>query len=82
MKKIVFLFIGLFLFNSAFAQTSPPSVTNVHAQQRPGTKLVDITYDLSDADGDTVPIPVRVSSDRGKTFHVSPFRVTCNYVCE
>jgi len=46
-----------------------PSVTNVRASQRAGTKLVDIYYDLS---GGTPPISVSVqaSSDAGATYAV------------
>jgi formylglycine-generating enzyme required for sulfatase activity len=51
----------------AFAQA--PVVSNVVAQQRPGTGLVDITYDLT-ATTATVAISLRVSSDAGATFAV------------
>ena len=51
----------------AFAQA--PVVSNVVAQQRPGTGLVDITYDLT-ATTATVAISLRVSSDAGATFSV------------
>ncbi len=53
---------------STFAQNSAPIITNVLAQQRPGTKLVDITYDVSDADGDTLTVTVRIYSESGSTY--------------
>jgi formylglycine-generating enzyme required for sulfatase activity len=40
------------------------------AQQRDGTQLVDITYDVSDTDGDSIDISVEISSDGGITFVV------------
>ena len=46
----------------------PPVVSNVQAQQREGTALVDITYDVQDEDGDTLTIRVYVSNDGGKTY--------------
>ena len=53
----------------ADAQTNrAPVVTNVFAQQRPGARLVDITYDVEDADGDLVEIIVLVSDDNGATW--------------
>jgi formylglycine-generating enzyme required for sulfatase activity len=39
-----------------------PVVSNVRAQQRLGTKLIDITYDLADADGGTVFISAQLFS--------------------
>ena len=51
----------------AFAQA--PVVSNVFAQQRPGTGLVDITYDVTSTKA-TVAISLRVSSDGGATFAV------------
>ena len=46
----------------------PPVVSNVHAQQREGTALVNITYDVEDEDEDTLTIRVYVSNDGGKTY--------------
>ena len=44
-----------------------PVVSNIFAVQRPGTKLVDITYDVT-ADTPTVGVTLRISSDGGATF--------------
>jgi formylglycine-generating enzyme required for sulfatase activity len=49
----------------------PPQVTNVLAQQRPGTMLVDVTYDLDDPDGDVMTVWLRLSEDAGETFPIS-----------
>jgi formylglycine-generating enzyme required for sulfatase activity len=51
----------------AFAQA--PVVSNVFAQQRPGTKLVDITYDVT-AVTPTVSISLRISNDNGATYNI------------
>ena len=45
-------------------------MTNVKASQRPNSKLVDITYDLSDPENDPIIIKVEISSDGGQTFRV------------
>jgi formylglycine-generating enzyme required for sulfatase activity len=47
-----------------------PVVSNVLAQQRAGTKLVDITYDLTDPDSGTLNVTVRISKDGGATWTV------------
>lgn len=47
-----------------------PVVSNVRVQQRAGTKLVDITYNLSDGDGDACTIEVLVSGDGGLTWAI------------
>jgi formylglycine-generating enzyme required for sulfatase activity len=47
-----------------------PVVANVVSAQRAGTKLVDITFDVSDADSDPLTISVEISDDSGTTFAV------------
>ena len=46
-----------------------PVVSNLSASQRAGTKLVDITYDVT-ADTPTVTVSLGISSDGGATFSV------------
>ena len=53
-----------------------PVVSNVFAEQRPGTKLVDITFQVSDADLDLVNLSVNVSDDAGLTFNVPSSALT------
>ncbi|TAF22925.1 MAG: hypothetical protein EAZ71_13430, partial [Verrucomicrobia bacterium] len=48
---------------------SEPVVSNLSAAQRPGTKLVDITYDVT-ADTPTVAVAMEISIDGGATFEV------------
>ena len=49
-----------------------PVVSNVQAEQREGTSLVDITYDVEDPDGDLMMITVQVSNDAGRTYTIFP----------
>lgn len=58
------------------AAAAPPVVSNVRASQVPGTGYVDIYYDLSDPDGGTMTIEVRVSSDGGLTYSVPATSLT------
>jgi len=46
----------------ALLSAAAPVVSNVRAQQRLGTKLIDITYDLADSDGGTVYISAQIFS--------------------
>ncbi|MFC1719097.1 SUMF1/EgtB/PvdO family nonheme iron enzyme, partial [Candidatus Poribacteria bacterium] len=48
----------------------PPTVSNVRAVRRPGTRLVDITYDLFDPDDSQLLVVVSVSDDGGQTFSI------------
>jgi formylglycine-generating enzyme required for sulfatase activity len=65
--SIVTCFIAFTAYASA---TSPPVVSNVIASQRQATKLVDISYNLADADGDVQTIQVQVSGDGGLTYTI------------
>jgi formylglycine-generating enzyme required for sulfatase activity len=65
--RLRFLLPGaLALAISAYA-ASPPVVSNVRAQQRAGTKLVDITYDLADPDSAQLAVTIAVSTNAGAT---------------
>ena len=66
MKTLSVILLGLW----SLASAAPPVVSNIRAAQRPGTKLVDIYYDLSDADGDLQLIQVAASSDAGLTYGI------------
>ena len=67
------LIIGLWVV-PAGAQNNPPVVSNVTAAQRDdGSKLVDVTYDLDDADGDSCTVWAVVSDNAGVTFRVPAF---------
>jgi formylglycine-generating enzyme required for sulfatase activity len=53
-----------------------PVVSNVVAAQRPGSKLVDVTYDLVAAGVGSVTVTLQISSDGGATFAVPASSVT------
>lgn len=55
---------------SAWLHAVAPVVSSVQAWQRPGTKLVDITYTLVDPDSPTLDVTLRVSEDAGVTWTV------------
>ncbi len=55
---------------------SYPVVKNVYAQQRHGTFLIEITYDVEDADGDLLQITVEASDDNGATYTIIPESLT------
>ena len=65
---------GWFSCFAAFAAV--PVVSNVTSQQRAGTKLVDITYNVADADGDTLKIRIEVSSNGGTAYSVPASSLT------
>jgi hypothetical protein len=54
------LVLGFILVLAAAVHAAPPFVSNVRAEQRSGTKSVDIWYDVSDADGDRMNISVGI----------------------
>jgi formylglycine-generating enzyme required for sulfatase activity len=83
MKRVFLFSVGLpmlitivFLLVVRAAENRPPFVSNIYAQQRPGTKLVDIIYDVDDPDGDRLTITVAVSDDGGSTFKVPAWTLT------
>jgi formylglycine-generating enzyme required for sulfatase activity len=53
-----------------------PVVSNVTSSQRAGTKLVDITYNVADADGDALKVRVEISDNNGTTYNVPAFTFT------
>lgn len=73
MKKtfVVLLAASLIALQPAWANNAP-EVSNVQAQQRPETGLVDITYDVYEPDGDRVAISVQVSNDGGLSYTIFP----------
>jgi formylglycine-generating enzyme required for sulfatase activity len=63
------------LFLTGTLLAADPVVSNVQGLQRPGTKLVDISYDVT-ADTPTVGVTLRISSDGGATFSVPATTLT------
>lgn len=68
---VLFLILAFFAWCGAVWANSAPVVSNVSANQRgDDSKLVDIRYDLADADGDSCTVWVVASSDGGATWRV------------
>jgi formylglycine-generating enzyme required for sulfatase activity len=74
MKLLHSLFCLLAAGATAFAAL--PVVSNVTSTQRAGTKFVDITYDVADADGDPLKVRVEISDNNGTTYAVPAFTFT------
>ena len=66
-KVVLWLGVGFLLSLPAMGQA--PMVSNVVAQQRPGTKLVDITYNVT-AVTPTVAISLLISNDDGASYNI------------
>jgi formylglycine-generating enzyme required for sulfatase activity len=59
------------------AANVPPEIRNLKVQQRPGTYLVDVTFDLVDPDSlNGVFLSLEASSDNGANFNLSAKTVT------
>lgn len=52
----------------AFA--AAPEVSNIRANQRAGTKLVDIYYDVTDVESDPLTVAVQISSNAGSSWNI------------
>jgi len=71
MKRLAILFSLLLIWSGAVWANSAPVVSNVSANQRgDDSKLVDIRYDLADADGDLCTVWIVASNDGGATWGV------------
>jgi uncharacterized protein (TIGR02145 family) len=72
MRTVILFFILLINFSTLFAQSNRPEVTNVTFSQRnDGSFIVDVYYDLNDADGDTMSVLMQVSDDAGSSWNFS-----------
>lgn len=68
-------YFSLLTVISSFA--APPVVSNIRATQRSGTQLVDIYYDVSDADGNSpLSVYMAVSGDGGANYNVPVISVS------
>lgn len=76
--NIKLLLLILLSTPALFAQNSAPEITNVNAVQRTNTHLVDITFDVTDADGDMLYVVIQASADSGKTFKLPVSRLSEN----
>ena len=58
MRSLLLLLLLLLL--PSLLSAAAPVVSNVRAAQRAGTKLIDVTYDLSDSDSATVFVSIQI----------------------
>jgi hypothetical protein len=66
----------LFALVSA-AQAAPPVVSNIRASQRAGTHLIDLYYNVADADGNSpLTVYVAVSDNAGASYNLPVFTLT------
>jgi len=65
MSRIYFVLACCLLVAVPALANTPPEVTNVSAAQRPHTALIDVTYDVTDLDGDAVYVSFWYSLDDG-----------------
>ncbi|MDZ7333200.1 MAG: hypothetical protein ONB31_14595, partial [candidate division KSB1 bacterium] len=70
MKKMILIAFGccMTVISNILAQNRNPVIESLVAEQRTGTFLVDIRYDVSDPENDMLFVYVEVSRDSGKTF--------------
>ena len=73
MTKRMGLILSLLVLAITTVQAARPLISNVHATQRTGTRLVDVWYSVSDSDSDQMNISVRFN-DSGRL--VSAFSFT------
>ncbi len=72
MKRLITAFFITAWTAAAIANTAP-IVSNVSASQRTdGSGIVDISYRLTDADGDSCTITVLVSDNGGSSWNITP----------
>ena len=72
MRRITFLFITIFIGTLLFAQNAPLVYNVIGSQRTDGSKIIDIYYSVSDSDGDTLSVSLKVSADNGTTFDITP----------
>jgi hypothetical protein len=65
MKRVCAALALSLSFVAPVLANTPPVVSNVVAVQRPHTALVDVTYDVADADGDALYVTMWYSLDGG-----------------
>ena len=73
MKSII---TSVLLVSGMVAFATPPEISNVRASQRSDTKLVDIYYNVVDADGDLLKVRVEISDNDGVKYSVPAFSLT------
>lgn len=68
MRRTWMAVAALLFLGAGVAGAAGPTVSGVSALQRPGTRYVDITYNLSDSDSATLSLSVQISTDGGASY--------------
>jgi len=63
---------GLQIFHVGRPPVPPPTLASVRAQQRPGTTLVDVDYELGPAGGEAAAVSVAFSRNGGLSYDLAP----------
>jgi len=72
MRTLIIALVVLFNLSFVSAQNSAPEVSNVTFSQRgDGSFIVDVYYDLNDAEGNTMSVLMLVSADSGSSWNFS-----------
>lgn len=75
-RNTVLLTIAIFMLATACV-CADPTVSNVSASQRgDGSRLVDVYYDLAETLGDWPYVTLKISTDGGTTYSITPTSVT------
>ncbi len=69
--KLVAIHYLLLVSFSAISQNQQPELSNINAVVDWSQQLINITYDVSDAESDPLEITFKVSNDSGKSFFYS-----------
>jgi len=76
LTKRVIIIVAI-MSGALFAQNTAPVVSNVNFNMRnDGSKIVDITYDVNDAQGQTMTVTIAASSDSGASWNLPITQVT------
>lgn len=73
MKQLLF---AVCMATAMVTMATPPEVSNVRASQRANSKLVDVYYNATDADGDLLKVRVEISDNDGVKYSVPAFSLT------
>ena len=83
MRDLMIVLVMLFNLSFLYAQNSAPQVTNVTFSQRgDGSFIVDVYYDLNDADGDTMSVLMLASADSGSSWNFSCDSISGDLGCD
>ena len=66
----LFHLLACLLIPTTIAVASAPEVSNIRAEQQPGTKLIDIYYDVTDPQSSLLTVSIQISSNAGNSWNI------------